>query len=279
MQNANFDDSSVHLQSYPNLKYEPNLEIIAKMDSARELCSLVLSLRKQHNLRTRLPLEYIKVFGYELAYFDNFKDIIESELNVKQLIYVNSQDVKLKTSIKLNFKSIGAKFGSKVSQITAAAKQNIFTHLADGIIEVAGEKLSPEDFTIINGLEDGYVDKVNEDWTGFTDPVDKGFKVVILKITSNPELEKEAIARDFVRAVQNARKSLNLDITAKISIEYSVAASDASFVQDALQGYCKYIQEQTIAQSLNVKLEDIVKDNIFTLDIEDAKISFCLTQV
>ena len=57
--------SSVHLQNFPDVSFiEDNQELIADMDFIRDICSTVLFIRDQRNLRVRLPLNKVTIFNY-----------------------------------------------------------------------------------------------------------------------------------------------------------------------------------------------------------------------
>ena len=283
MKNANVDkDLSVHLSCYPQITYEPKKDIIAKMDAARELCSKGLSLRKKHNLRTRLPLESIKIFGYEQGYFDELQDIIESELNVKNIIYLNESHVKVSSSVKLNFKTIGAKFGINVAKITTAVKQGDFKINTDGTAVAADFTLLAEDFEVVNSIDDSCINKQSEDWFGFNDTCDSSFKIIILCIKVSPELELEAMARDFVRAVQSSRKSLNLDVSAQINLSYWAEGEvqDLPKLNTAIDLHRDYIKSQTITQNLifcNKPLQDSSFSKTIATEVDGINLKMQIT--
>jgi isoleucyl-tRNA synthetase len=125
--------ASVHLQQYPVLSsFNANKDVTDKMDIVRKICSSVLFIRKKHNIRTRMPLEYIKIVGLKHAIFHDFEDIIKNETNVKSIFFIEFNNIKIEKTAKLNFKSIGTKFGNNVSQITSLVKASKWTQNNDG---------------------------------------------------------------------------------------------------------------------------------------------------
>ena len=84
--------------------------------------------------------------------------------------------------------------------------------------------------------------------------------VVILDTEIDENLEKEGIARDFVRMIQALRKTKDFDITDRIKLEYN---SDNSTVKSAINEYAEYIKEQVLA------LEIIETQNICDANVEE----------
>ncbi|MGN1063332.1 MAG: DUF5915 domain-containing protein, partial [Alphaproteobacteria bacterium] len=71
--------------------------------------------------------------------------------------------------------------------------------------------------------------------------------VVQLDTTLYPALEKEGIARDFVRMVQQARKDADFDVSDRITVTY---AADTDKVTAALKEHESYIADQVLAVSM-----------------------------
>jgi isoleucyl-tRNA synthetase len=69
---------------------------------------------------------------------------------------------------------------------------------------------------------------------------------VVLDTNLTPELIEEGIARDFVRAVQDARKQLELRIEDRITLQYTAESSIAR----AIGNYSEYIAREVLADAV-----------------------------
>jgi isoleucyl-tRNA synthetase len=71
---------------------------------------------------------------------------------------------------------------------------------------------------------------------------------VVLDTALTPELEAEGVARDLVRAVQQARRDAGLDVSDRIVVDLSATAS----VADAARTHAALIKRETLATTLAV---------------------------
>ncbi len=120
---------SVHLTDFPvanDSLIDKQLE--ERMQLAQQVSSMVLSLRKKTNLRVRQPLQkiLIPVSGDHIRQqLDKVSGLILSELNVKELEYLDESAGFLVKKIKPNFKTLGPRYGKLMKEIAAAV--NAFT--------------------------------------------------------------------------------------------------------------------------------------------------------
>lgn len=98
------------------------------MQLAQEVSSLVLALRKKSDLRVRQPLQKILLPVQNEAQrqqFEQVKDLILGEVNVKEMEFVSDTSGLVTKSIKPDFKQLGKKLGAKMK--AAAEVINQFT--------------------------------------------------------------------------------------------------------------------------------------------------------
>ena len=242
---------SVHLQMFPlvdkasGLKsYKVNQDIISQMDITREICGVVLSIRKKHNIRTRMPIKYIKIIGTNLS--GDLIEVVKDETNVKDVLFADEKSVKIEKTVKLNFKAIGAKVGSKMNEITNAVKTNNFK-IENNQMHICGFVLiNNEDFTYTNTISQNGYNTATEDYQLTANNAIP----VIVCIQSNEELELEGICRDFVRLIQTKRKEQNFEITDKISIKYN---TNDDIIKKAITNHLNYIQSQTLCTNISIE--------------------------
>ena len=117
-----------------------------------------------------------------------------------------------------------------------AAKQGNWTQNNDGSIDIAGHTLTEDEFALNVKPADGV--------TAAALPSNDAVVVIDTELT--PELEAEGLARDIVRAVQEARKTEDLVVTDRITLTLDLSEEGKA----AVQGLETYVAEQTLATSV-----------------------------
>lgn len=250
------NEGSVHLASFPvadEKAIDPALE--KRMHLAQTLTSMVLALRRKVNIKVRQPLGTIMVpvaDENERAELELIKDLVLSEVNVKEMKIVGSDEGILVKRVKPDFKKLGPKFGKKMKQVAAAiAAMDTPSIIA---FEKAGfTELVLGDETVRVDLAD--VDIFSEDVEGWL-VANEGTVTVALDVTVTPELRKEGIARDIVNRIQNIRKSRDYSITDRINL---VFAKDEE-TDGAIKDFGAYIAGQVLAESISV-VENLSPDS------------------
>lgn len=257
-----FNVESVHLTDLPVADATIiDKELEEQMDYAQKISSLVLSIRKKENIRVRQPLQKILIPVVDARIkeeIEHVKDLILSEVNVKELEYIES----IEKSVKANFKVLGKKAGNKMKALAALItqfNQDQISQLENSgklDLTVEGEEfaLSVEDVEILSSDIPGY--KV----------ANEGKVTVALDINITHELKSEGIAREVVNRLQNLRKDLGFEVTDRISVE--IKSHD--FLNDAINSHKSYICTQILAETLtisdslsggvSIEVEDITTD-------------------
>ena len=211
------------------------------MDLVRNLCSVALSIRDNKNLRVRLPLAKLTVFGKNAARILPFSEIIAEEVNVKSIEIKEEISELAELKLQINFKKIGAKFGAKIKEITGAAKSGEWKQISEKEIEIAGVVLEGDDFEI------KLATKNNDEKKFAIAALPTNDYLVQLDIEVTKELEDEGIARDIIRAVQQNRKDADLNISDHISLKLF---SPNSRILEVARSFEKYISEQVLAREI-----------------------------
>jgi isoleucyl-tRNA synthetase len=234
---------SVHLANFPAVNenwIDKKLE--AQMELAQQACSLVLGLRKKHNIRVRQPLQKIMIPVLNKEVAENLKhvqDLILSEVNVKELELLGDGAGILVKSIKPNFKTIGPKYGKQMKSIAGIVAGFSQDDIA-AIEQNKGWSGSIEGTEINLDLADFEINA--QDIPGWLVASESGLTVA-LDITISESLKSEGIAREIVNRVQNLRKESGLDVTDRIVL--SIETSD--FVQAATLANKDYICAEVLA--------------------------------
>mgnify|MGYP000000623004 FL=1 len=239
---------SVHLAKFPVADESLiNKELEARMQMAQDVTSMVLALRRKVNIKVRQPLQCIMipvVDEDQKRHIEAVKDLIMSEVNVKEIQFVEGASGVLVKKVKCDFKKLGPKFGKQMKAVAAAVagmsqediaqfeKNGSFTFSLDGgdaVVEVADVEIFSEDIP-------GWL------------VANEGKLTVALEVTVTDELRREGIARELVNRIQNIRKSSGFEITDKINITLSKNPN----TDDAVNEYNSYICNQVLGNSLTL---------------------------
>ncbi|MDE3061409.1 MAG: isoleucine--tRNA ligase, partial [Pseudomonadota bacterium] len=160
---------------------------------------------------------------------------------------------------------LGKRLPEKMKQIIPASKKGEGKQLPDGSVDISGEKLLPQDYTLQLEPKPEYKDRAQA--------LSTNDALVILDTAVTPELEAEGIARDVVRMVQQARKDAGLNVSDRIRLH--LAAPEA--VSKAVAAHKDYLMEQTLSVELSEqKLEKPAFSAENTLDDQKIVISLAV---
>lgn len=252
---------SVHLAEFPVFN-EINIDkaLEERMQMAQKYASMVLSLRKKHNIRVRQPLNKILIPVLNQAFENQMRmveNLILSEVNVKEAQYLTDTSGFIVKSIKPNFKTLGPKYGKIMKQIAAIVQnftaEDINRIEKEGIYNILCEG---EQVEIL--ISDVII--TTEDVPGWLVATLDGLTVA-LDTTITPELKDEGIAREIINRIQNIRKDKGFDVTDKII----VTIEQHNEIINAIHNNLSYICTEILAEELNT-VECV--NNTDAIDIE-----------
>jgi isoleucyl-tRNA synthetase len=239
-------ERSVHLTDWPDPEELPRDDaLVTAMDQVRDVCSTGSSLRKAAGLRNRLPLSTLTVVVDDASALDRFTSLIGDELNIKSVRLLDATAPEAASygvaqRLTVNARVAGPRLGRDVQTAIKGSKSGDWSVAEDGTVTAGGLELVEGEYTL-------------ETVAGSTDDATTigmlprgGF--VVLDTTITPELAAEGLARDLVRAVQQARRDADFDVSDRISL--SITGSDA--VLDAARAHEQLITRETLATSYEV---------------------------
>ena len=254
---------SVHLADFP--KADEKLidnELEERMELAQQISSMVLGLRRKVQLRVRQPLSKLIIpilNDHMIRQLDAVKNIILSEVNVKEIEYITDTTGVLVKKIKPNFKTLGPKYGKYMKQIStliaAMEQSDIFEFEKNGRYQL---NIGTESIDL--SLED--VEILSEDIPGWL-VANEGRLTVALDINVTKELKEEGIARELINRIQNLRKESNFDVTDKITL----AIGRHKEINEAVENFSQYIASQVLAE--HIELTDEKDDKARDIEIDD----------
>ena len=240
---------SVHLEDYPI--YDINLlndKLEEKMDLVRDLISLGRFAREDAKIKVRQPISKVIINGEYKLLINDLIDLIEEELNVKEVVFEDNLNKYMNYNVLPNYKEAGKIFGSNIK-----AYANYLTNISEEALNIINnDSLDIE----INGTKYS----INKDMIEIRITSKEGYNVqmennkfIILDTHLTKELIHEGIARELVSKVQQLRKTNNYNVIDRINIYYD---SNEEF-EEVLKEFNEYIKNDTLA--INILKKDILE--------------------
>ena len=246
---------SVHLANWPIAQSSAiNLELGAQVALTRRIVELGRSTRAESGIKIRQPLgrALIAASGWS-ALPEQMREQIADELNVKSLEDIASADGDLvDISVKANFKSLGAKFGGAVQEISKAIASTDATELvktlrSKGSTSIGIWEIALEDLVITEVPKNGWSVSSHDG------------ESVALDLELTPALLAAGNVREVIRFIQERRKSDGFDISDRINLTWNATEEIAAAIESDNQ----HIADEVLALSM-------VRDN--SLAVTDTEV-------
>ena len=264
-ENLSETKDSVHLTIFPSSNSKQrNIDLENKMNYARDISSLALSIRKKNQIKVRQPLKKLIIpvkNVLEKSYIESVAKLICSEINVKKIETIDDSSGIIVKYVKPNLKILGPKYGNKLNDLKnklGALHKNEIDLLEKGesiAIYVSNEKItiSPSEVLIEYKDIEGWVVANNDKFT------------VALDTRINKSLFNEGLAREFINRLQNLRKQSGLEVTDKIILYLT----PDKLLEQVFVDHLDYIKNEILAKDIIIKKdvkkgENIVFDQIKT---------------
>ncbi len=237
--------ASIHLCRFPEADtslIDKDLE--ATMDEVLKVITLGRACRNTSNLKNRQPIGKMYVQGPALA--DFYKEIIEDELNVKDVEFTQDASKFVSYTFKPQLRTVGPKYGKLLGKIRAALGevngQEAYAALKNGsplTFDFDGclVELAEEDLLIEMAQVPGFVAESD------------GPVTVALDTNLTPELIEEGFVREIISKIQTMRKDAGFEVTDHITFSYGtnekIAALAAAHANEIMaETLCDAVQAQ-----------------------------------
>jgi isoleucyl-tRNA synthetase len=225
---------SVHLTDWPLVDELPNDSVLVhSIDRVRDVCSSTLALRQANKLRVRLPLAKLRVAAADADQLLPFIDLVKDEVNVKEVELTTDLASHGAFEITVNARAAGPRLGKDVQRVIKAVKAGQWTTSPSGGVVADGIELLPSE----------YDRKLVSKNAGAAVELPGSSGIVSLDTVVTPELEAEGLARDLVRAIQQVRRDLHLDVSDRIRLTIDAPEN----VLAAARAHEKLIRSETLA--------------------------------
>jgi isoleucyl-tRNA synthetase len=242
------DTPSVHLADWPDAgAYPRDDDLVSAMDEVRDVCSSTLSIRKANQRRVRQPLAKLTVASPTAGRLADFVDVIAEEVNVRQVELSDDVAAVATPVLQVVPAALGPRLGGATQDVIKAVRSGDWT-ITDGVVVAGGHQLHDGEYTLAMAATG----------SGASADLDGGRGVLVLDIDVTPELEREGVARDLIRLVQQARRDAGLDVSDRIAL--SIRAGESWI--DAIDAHRDLVAGETLATSLEAELGDVPEPEI-----------------
>lgn len=234
---------SVHLERWPeaDLRWRDE-QLEAETRLVMRLVSLGRAARAKAGVKVRQPLQQVLIklrSADEREAIERLADQLLDELNVKELVFIESEAAYLQYQVKPNLPVLGPKLSRDVPHVTRAlaemdAAQVVAMVQQGRPVQVAGHELSAEDLLIETTEREGFAAAQEAGYT------------VLVTTAITPGLADEGLARELVRRLQEMRRSADFDISDRI-VTYYLGDGD---IQRVMQSWSDYIRQETLSREL-----------------------------
>ncbi|MFJ4266854.1 isoleucine--tRNA ligase [Paenarthrobacter nicotinovorans] len=237
---------SVHLADWPDASMFPsNPELVEAMDRVQQICSTGSSLRKAANLRVRLPLQELTVVAPGADALEGFAAVVADELNLRSVRLLDAataspEEFGIEQKLVVNARAAGPRLGKNVQQAIKGSKSGDWSVNDAGVVVAGGLELEAQEYTLETVVSDAV------DGGSASVAVLPGGGFVVLNTEVTPELAAEGLARDMVRAIQQARKDAGFNVSDRINTTVE-AQQD---VVDALKANAGLVKTETLSLEL-----------------------------
>ena len=229
---------SVHLANFPiSDKSAIDEKLSSSVGLSRRLVELGRAARAESGVKIRQPLSraLVSASGWENI-SDEIKTHIAEELNILKLdgIHVAGTDL-VDISVKANFRTLGTKFGADVQVIAkeiAAADPSVM------VKELRKNKVFKLNVDLGGKAKDVEIDI---DDLVITETPRSGWSVsshagesLALDLTLTPELIRAGQVREVIRAIQEERKNIGLDVSDRITVNWNAPADLTAAINSAV---------------------------------------------
>jgi isoleucyl-tRNA synthetase len=234
----NDQSESVHLANFPTSDATLiDEELSNSVALSRRLVELGRAARAESKVKIRQPLAraLIAATGWEKMPSEIQSDIAD-ELNILKIADISAAGADLvDISIKANFKSLGAKYGADVQAIASKISSLNAADLVKGLRVSQSApityELSGSSKTAILELADLVITETPK--TGWSVASHNG-ESVALDLALTPDLINAGLVREAIRAIQEERKRLGLDISDRITVNWNAPTELANAINGAI---------------------------------------------
>ena len=234
---------SIHLCDFPEVHedwIDPKME--EDMADLLEIVVMGRAARNTANIKNRQPIGTMYVKSeFQLSEF--YKEIIEDELNIKEVVFKDDIADFISYSFKPQMRTVGPKYGKLLNKIKTTLSE-LDGNKAMAELKSTGElKLDIDGQEIVLLEEDLLIDMAQME--GYVSESDHTITVV-LDTNLTPELIEEGFVRELVSKIQTMRKEAGFEVMDKIR----VYAKDNDKIVSIMKNHGDEIKSEVLAEEI-----------------------------
>jgi isoleucyl-tRNA synthetase len=239
---------SVHLAKWPKADESQIDEMLNhEMALVMKLVSLGHNARQKANRKVRQPLAeaaFALSRQEERHAVETYADLITDELNVKKVRLLDASGEAVSFAVKPLPKQLGQKYGNKfpglakaITALDASEVAPLFLAGQNVTVSLEGQEygILPEEVEVRAQAKEGFA------------VANDGAYLAALVTELTPELVREGLAREFVRRVQDLRKTADLDVADRIRVQVTATAG----LKEAIEANRDYVTTETLTVELS----------------------------
>lgn len=239
---------SVHLELFPEADEKRIHRELEEAVSAMEaLVTLGRNQREKISVRAKIPLRTMKVIHRDKALLENlkkFESYFKDELNIQAISYDSNEDQYVQVSAKANFPVLGKRLGPKMKAVGAAIQKLPLEQLLElevgKTVSVEGEPITLSDIEIRREPKGNNPNLATHQLVS-----------IDLDPTVTPEQEKEGLAREILRKIQQARKNARFNLDDRIALELDCSGG----LREAAEAHREMISSEALATEFRFATE------------------------
>ncbi|MBM3672420.1 MAG: isoleucine--tRNA ligase [Actinobacteria bacterium] len=240
-------ESSVHLADWPVVDESAiDTELEAEVALARQVVTLGRAARTESKIKVRQPLpRALVMLPGRVILDDAVTNEIADELNVKRLELLADMEGLAERKIVPNFRTLGPRLGRRMPALKARLEQidgnevlRAFDSTGSYSVDVDGEsvELGPDDLDVRAAAHEDLV------------LVEEAGIAVALDTTVTNDLKREGVARELVRALNDHRKEIGLELSDRIDVVLAATGE----IAEAAEQHADYIKTEVLAVDLAI---------------------------
>ncbi|MGA2034598.1 MAG: isoleucine--tRNA ligase [Thermoguttaceae bacterium] len=239
---------SVHLCDYPQGDAAAIDETLSqRMALVREIVSLGRSARMGAKLKVRQPLALVEVVlanATHRAWLEEHAALVCNELNVKRFEFAQNADQYITYTVLPDLKRLGPRLGPRLPALRKLLAAADAAQLLSALESARSVQFNLPDGQVTLDADDIQVRlQAKEGWAAA-----QGHKcVVVLSTEVTEELEREGLARELARAVNDRRKELGCRFTDRIEVGIVTQSPE---LQAAVTQFAEYVKTETLSLRL-----------------------------
>ena len=261
------NQSSVHMEEWPKPEHI-NKKLEGEMDIVRKIFEAASNSRQNAGIKLRYPIAKVTVVGGEKVKdaTESLKEIIKKQVNSKELVY--EQEMNGLTYVATpKFSVIGPKYGKEANKVADLIRKNA-GRLKDTVAK--SQTVTLGGFEVTSDMISDLKIQVPEKYSASEFASAGANGIVYIDSKMDDRLLKEALARELIRNVQEARKQNKLEELQRIKIQ----VFDCPQITEMLKDFKELVLSEVRADDITLKPELASK---MSFSFREKEISFSIS--